>query len=222
MRWISREPREAIRSNGGDCALDARGRLALRSGDGAGADQQYLGTLHGHFAVFNVWTEINSGFEGNFMESIAPGAFKQTMAENKSMRCLYAHGTSRRAGLNPLGPITTLREDPKGAYYEVPLFDTSFNRDFLPGLRAGVYGASFRFQVQREEVRQPAFATERNPRQLEERLLVEVRVAEFGPTPFPAYSDATASMRHSKAMLELERALQAKSPAVDDDSWRLR
>ena len=36
-------------------------------------------TLHGHFAVFNEWTEINSLMEGNFLERIAPGAFKKTM-----------------------------------------------------------------------------------------------------------------------------------------------
>jgi hypothetical protein len=29
--------------------------------------------------------------------------------------------------------------------------DTSYNRDLLPGLKAGLYGASHRFQVMREE-----------------------------------------------------------------------
>ena len=39
------------------------------------------GTLFGHFAVFDKWTEINSAWEGQFMERIAPGAFADTIAE---------------------------------------------------------------------------------------------------------------------------------------------
>jgi phage head maturation protease len=32
-------------------------------------------TVSGHFAVFNRWTEIDSLFEGQFMERFAPGSF---------------------------------------------------------------------------------------------------------------------------------------------------
>ena len=39
--------------------------------------------LTGHFSVFNQPTEINSMREGNFMETIAPGAFSKTFAENR-------------------------------------------------------------------------------------------------------------------------------------------
>ena len=39
-------------------------------------------TLTGHFSVYNDWTEINSSWEGNFMERIAPGAFSKTFAQN--------------------------------------------------------------------------------------------------------------------------------------------
>jgi phage head maturation protease len=46
-----------------------------------------------------------------------------------------------------LGVPSRLEEDAHGAAYEVPLFDTSYNRDLLPALQAGAYGASFRFKV---------------------------------------------------------------------------
>jgi len=47
----------------------------------------------GHFAVFDEWTEINSGFEGNFMERIAKGSFVRSFAE-MTPRCCSATGTT--------------------------------------------------------------------------------------------------------------------------------
>jgi len=48
-----------------------------------------IGTLAGHFSKFNNWYEINSLWEGRFLERVAPGAFKKTFAENRdAMRAL--------------------------------------------------------------------------------------------------------------------------------------
>src|SRR4051795_9208562 len=78
-------------------------------------------TMVGHFAVFNQWTEINSAFEGRFLERVAPGAFRKTFAEQRDrMRVLFQHGRDPQIGDKPLGPIRELREDGTGAYYEVP------------------------------------------------------------------------------------------------------
>src|SRR6476646_2996365 len=89
----------------------------------AGEDEKdSIGTLFGHFAVFNRWTEINSFFEGRFMEQIAPGAFTKTFAENREgMRCLFQHGRDPQIGMKPLGPIRELEQDEVGARYDVPL-----------------------------------------------------------------------------------------------------
>jgi hypothetical protein len=61
-------------------------------------------------------------------------------------------GGIRQAGLKPLGPIVELCEDEVGARYRVELHDTSFGRELALGLRSGLYGASFRFLVQMEEI----------------------------------------------------------------------
>jgi HK97 family phage major capsid protein/HK97 family phage prohead protease len=152
-----------------------------------------LGTLTGAFAVFNQWTEINSMWEGNFIERIAPSAFKKTVAENLSgMRVLFQHGQDPQVGDKPLGPIESLNER---AQYEVKLLDTSYNRDLLPGLKDGVYGASFRFQVMKEELKQDPGISDHNPKGLPERTITEARVMEFGPVTFPAYAGATAGVR---------------------------
>lgn len=165
--------------------------LELRDAEGGG-----MPVLCGHFAVFDRWTEIDSAWEGQFMESISPGAFKKTIQENRqSMRCLFQHGKDPGIGDKVLGPIAELREDDEGAYYEVPLLDTSYNRDLLPGLEKGLYGASFRFSVVKESMNQRPERSDWNPDGLPERKVQETRLREFGPVTWPAYEDATAGIR---------------------------
>ena len=125
--------------------------IEVRAKEDALPSDDALPTLRGHFAVFDEWTEIDSFFEGRFLERIAPGAFKKTFQENqKNIRVLFQHGTDPQIGDKVLGAPDVLKEDRTGAYYEVPLLDTSYNRDILPGLEQGLYGASFRFRVIRE------------------------------------------------------------------------
>jgi HK97 family phage prohead protease len=152
-------------------------------------------TLCGHFAVFNRWTEINSAWEGRFMESISPGAFRNTFVNNrKNMRVLFNHGKDPSVGDKVLGPIAELREDDEGAYYEVPLYK-GIPELIMEGLRDGQYGASFRFSVMKESMNQTPKESDGNPDGLPERTIQEVRLSEFGPVTFPAYADATAGIR---------------------------
>jgi HK97 family phage prohead protease len=163
----------------------------LRADDGS-----EMPTLVGHFAVFDQWTEIASTFEGNFLERIAPGAFRKTFAENRrNMRVLFQHGRDPQIGEKVLGPIADLREDERGALYEVPLFDTSYNRDLLPALSSNEYGSSFRFRVLQEQFTRKPERSEHNPEGLPERTITEAKVMEFGPVTFPAYEGATAGLR---------------------------
>lgn len=153
-------------------------------------------TLAGHFAVFNEWTEINSIWEGRFLERISPGAFKKTFAENRdAMKVLFNHGSDPSIGDKPLGAIRSLSEDERGASYEVDLLDTSYVRDLVPGLQKGLFGASFRFKVMREEIIDDPKPSDANPAGLPERTIREAKVMEFGPVTFPAYQGATAGVR---------------------------
>jgi hypothetical protein len=76
-----------------------------------------------------------------------------------------------------------------------PLLDTSYVADLIPGLRAGVYGSSFRFKIVRENLDNTAPASSYNPKALPERTITEATVMEFGPVTFPAYEGATAGVR---------------------------
>lgn len=65
----------------------------------------------------------------------------------------------------------------------------------MPGLRAGAYGASFRFSVMRERFDPHPPASTYNERGLPERTLEQVRLLELGPVTFPAYAGATVGVR---------------------------
>ncbi len=150
--------------------------------------------LTGHFSKFNEWTEINSAYEGRFMERVAPGAFAKTISESVGrMRVLFNHGKDV-LGQQILGPIKSLREDDQGAHYEVPLFD-GIPPLILAGLRAGQYGSSFRFGVEREDFVSKPKRSDYNPNGIPERTIKEARVREFGPVTFGAYAGATAGIR---------------------------
>lgn len=116
------------------------------------ADEGILGTLTGYAAVFNQDTVIDS-WEGRFVERIAPGAFKKTLAERgERIKVLFNHGFDPSIGDKPLGKPDVMREDKTGLWVEVPLDDTSYNRDLVASLRSGALdGQSFRFSVRREE-----------------------------------------------------------------------
>jgi hypothetical protein len=154
-------------------------------------------TLFGHFAVFNRWTEVDSMWEGHFLERIAPGAFTRTFAEHRDrIKVLYDHGKDPQLGNKPLGPITELKEDKRGAYYEVDLIDTDYNDRFvIPAANAGLLGASFRFKVTSEEWVEPRNSTKANPDKLPERTINVTDVYEFGPVTFPQYEAASAGVR---------------------------
>jgi HK97 family phage prohead protease len=153
-------------------------------------------TLFGHFAVFNRWTEIDSWYEGRFLERIVPGAFDRTFAERgDKIRVLYDHGQDPSIGNKPLAAPNVLREDRDGAYYEAELFEASYVDDLMPALRAGQLGASFRFKVVGEEWVEPQKTSKTNPGKLPERSITDVDLYEFGPVTFPAYDAATAGVR---------------------------
>jgi HK97 family phage prohead protease len=177
-----------------------------------------LGRMTGHFSVFNSWYPIRSYFEGDFLEQVAPGAFRKTMSERKSQIVVqFDHGYDVSIGDKVLGPIADLREDGTGAAYEVDLLDTSYNRDLLPALRRKLYGASFRFQVLKDEWDDEPERSEYNPDGIPERTIREVRLFEFGPVVFPASPDATAGMRSVGMTDRYYAELEKRDPGVVTD-----
>jgi HK97 family phage major capsid protein/HK97 family phage prohead protease len=189
-----RPPREGL--------VRAIGGLEIRDAP-EGSDSP--GTLVGHLAVFNQWSEINSIHEGRFLERLAPDAFNRTIANNaKSMKVTFNHGKDPSLGDKVLGLPSVLEPDDYGVRTEVPLFNTQYNWELAPGLKAGAYGMSFRFNVLDDAFVKKPGRSAYNPEGIPERTVKQVRMQEFGPVTFPAYEGATATMRSLTDKFTLE------------------
>lgn len=173
------------------------GSTALRAASQDDEDQAAgLGRLVVRFSPFDVWYEVNSWWEGHFLERTVKGSFTKTMKEQRdNVRCLFDHGFDFSIGNKVLAGVDDLREDPDAAVLEGDLFDTTYNRDLLPGLKAGAYGSSFRFRVIQEQWNDDPGVSDHNPKGIPERSLTEVRLFEAGPVTFPANPSATAGVR---------------------------
>jgi HK97 family phage prohead protease len=169
---------------------------AVRSECRAAAADDGARTMEVRFSPYGEWYEINSFWEGQFLERTELGAFAKTINENlRNIKVLFNHGFDPQVGDKVLGPIRSLTEENDSPVGLVDLLDTSYNRDLIPGLEAGVYGSSFRFQVIREEWNDDPGVSDHNPKGVPERTIKEVRLMEFGPVTFPANPAATSGVR---------------------------
>jgi phage head maturation protease len=167
--------------------IDTSG-IGVRKADGDG-----MPTLYGQFANAGEWTEINSMIEGHYFERTSPGAFEKTISESvQNMRVLFHHGLDPRFGVQVLGPIRSLNPDTS---YEVDLLDTPEIRSLVPGLEAGLYGSSYKFDIVKEDVNPRPTRSSWNPKGLPEVTMTELKVQEFGPTPIPSYKGTSAGIR---------------------------
>lgn len=155
-----------------------------------------LGTLEVNFSRYNEWYRIDSWWEGTFLERIAPGAFKKTLAERGGQtKILFNHGMDFSIGDKVLAMPQEYGDRKESPFLAGSLFDTSYNRDLLPGLRVGAYGSSFMFETLGESWENEPEKSEYNPDGLPERTITEVRLYEAGPVTWPANPGATAGMR---------------------------
>jgi HK97 family phage prohead protease len=185
-----------IRGGAAGAALAGRAKAAKKDDDAEPVEDGRLGTLEVNFSKFNSWYRIDSWWEGTFLERTAPGSFKKTIAERGSqVKILFNHGMDLNIGDKVLSVPEVIEERKDSPYLEGPLFDTSYNRDLLPGLRAGAYGSSFMFEVLGETWNREPDASDYNPDALPERTITEVRLHEAGPVTWPANPDASAGIR---------------------------
>lgn len=197
--------------------------------DNGGGDEGAMPILSGYMVRFNEWTEINSRFEGHFMERIAPGAAKKTLRDDAArkkgakIKVLFDHGMDPSIGDKPLIDPTIV-EDSAGVRYEGQLFDTEYCRELVPALEAGVLGSSFQFRVIREEREEEPEPSDFNPKGLPQREVIEFELPEGGPVVFPAYEGATAGARAGERPLEtlvrraIDRDREAVQALLDEES----
>lgn len=152
-------------------------------------------TLVLEFSRFNTWYEIDSVWEGRFLERTAPGAFKRTIGRKgpEGVKVLFNHGMDV-LGDQVLGVPSLLEERETSPYMEVPLL-RGVPELIVEGLRAGAYGSSFMFEVVADEWNYDPERSEHNPDGIPERTIREVNLFEAGPVTWPANPEATAGLR---------------------------
>src|SRR5690242_8469844 len=90
------------------------------------AEEGKMPILTGYFLRFNEPTVIDSIFEGKFVETIAPGAAKKTLAENgESIKILFNHGHDPSIGEKALARPNLIEDDVGVRQDDERLFDTS-------------------------------------------------------------------------------------------------
>ena len=177
-------------------ALNPRPRTRAEGDDTAAADDE-MPVMTVEFSRFDTWYEIDSWWEGRFLERTKKGAFKRTIKSQgpAGIKVLFNHGRDMQIHQKVLGVASILEERDTSPYMEVPLLDTSYNRDLVPGLEAGAYGSSFMFEVIGESWNREPGAADHNPEGLPERTITEIKLFEAGPVTWPANPDATAGLR---------------------------
>lgn len=172
-------------------------------------------TLDGYAAVFNQPTHIRS-YEGDFHETIAPGAFQKTLSERKPVM-QYNHGKDARIGSAPIGTFDSITEDGHGLKVTGRLFDHPDVERVRQGIESGdIRGMSFTFNVMRDEWTDKSGSAV-SGRELERLLytpgdrgplnrnIKEIKLMEAGPVLYPAYEGTSVGVRSAEELEEPER-----------------
>lgn len=183
------------------------------------SDEEAGNVMVGYPIVFNSWTEV-SGWEGNFMERIAPTAVAKTLNERgDQVKVLFNHGMDPQIGDKPLGKPKRMVVDATGLWTETPLANTSYNADMRELMNIGALaGMSFRFSVMKEDIVDEPGISDWNPKGLPERTITELKLYEYGPVTFPAYEATTVGMRGQSGFVYWQQARKGLEAASDGTS----
>lgn len=148
-------------------------------------------TIGGYAAVFWKYSEDLGGFK----ERIAKGAFKDSVASD-DIRSLWNHNFDILLGRTRSNTLR-LFEDDFGLGFDLDLPDTSAGRDTFELVKRGdVSGVSFGFTVNKETWE---FKGEDEPSL---RTLLDIKLYEISPTPFPAYTQTQVGIRSFNEILQ--------------------
>lgn len=148
--------------------------------------------LVGHAAVFDRDSEL---IAGSFIERIAPGAFRESIARRDDVRALINHDSNLILARTVSGTLL-LREDEHGLYVEINPPKTTYAQDLLESARRGdVSQMSFGFTVPPGGER---WERGQNGRP-DIRTLLKVNLFDVSAVTFPAYPDTNVAVRsHSQ------------------------
>lgn len=170
-------------------------------------------TFEGYAALFNSRTWIGPPKYG-FWEEIAPAAFRDALAANSDVVCLFNHDSNYLLGRTASGTLR-LREDAHGLWTNNDLPSTQLGRDLAVQVARGdIAGMSFSFSVA------PGGETWAVlPDDSELRTLSALNLFDVSPVVSPAYTNTTASVR--AAEIGRRNAPEPAPVEIDEpEDWR--
>jgi HK97 family phage prohead protease len=142
-------------------------------------------TLAGHAVVFGAIAELKGHYE-----SIAPGAFDESLKQDRDVKALWNHDPTKVLGSTRAGTLR-LAADPAGLSFEVDLPGTSYAADLRHLVeRRDVASMSFGFLEGEDE-----WSVAPDGRQLRTHTRVK-RLVEVSPVSIPAYDGTDCYLRH--------------------------
>lgn len=154
--------------------------------------------VEAYAAVFNEPAEIIDQ-DGHYSEENDPAAFNRSIQHHGGrFPVVYHHGmtlagTPSERGSVPIGVSTEVRADKRGVltiseYGKTPLADEVLEAIRQGSVRAQSYGGAF---LRSDPGRRPAGGFRPGPDgKLRTVRRMEIKMREFGPTPFPAFTGA--------------------------------
>ena len=149
----------------------------------------------GYAAVYNVRSRpMPLPTRGEFVEVIAPGAFAKSLAREPDIRAMLEHDSSQLFARTKAGTMT-VRDMPKGLYFEVPkLPDSPVGAQIRASMGRGELDAcSIGFTVA------PGGDTWRvetiDGKEMLLRTLTDITVRDVTLTSFPAYEGTELALR---------------------------
>lgn len=155
--------------------------------------------IEGHGAVFNSLSE-DLGFYESWYERIDPGAFDSVLAAGPDVRALVNHNPDLPLGRSTVtdGPGSLrLSTDSVGLAYEIEPTDTTYGRDLLANLAAGVVNqSSFAFRLADGGVEWSEIPDPNDPSQLAllRTILDFSELYDVSPVTYPAYPAADSGL----------------------------
>ena len=169
--WIAEHKRELSTVSEQDVTYGDQA-VALQTGDNGDM------TVVGYAAVFDQPTEINSLFEGRFLEVIKPGTFAGSL-KTRDIALLWAHDMGYPLARVANGTLE-LEEDDYGLRMTAQLPDNTRGHDTLYQIKRGdIDGMSFRIRITKHTWIEPEKRDDLPKREIFEADLVEVSFVTF-------------------------------------------
>jgi HK97 family phage prohead protease len=165
-------------SHTGDIERRAMPIAQLRTVRGKGGP-----VIEGYASVFN----SDSEDLGGFIEQVAPGAFKASLAAGDDVRALIDHDPSRIIGRSKAGTLE-LSEDATGLHVRIHPPNTQVARDLMESIdRGDISGMSFGFVTRKD-----AWDYKAQPMR---RTILDAALCDVSPVTYPAYPETSVAMR---------------------------